>query len=109
MEKLLNRLFGKKPAKVIDPEQQALIDAYLAEKEERTNPSPNLVELGNLVNVQLCRGGLLRSDECMVETDKGIYRVEGTVFEVKKGARVWKASGRLHIANGEFANSYALY
>jgi len=53
-----------------------------------------------LASISVDQGGLFSSPISQIETDKGIYRVEGDIGHVKKGIGVYNTTNFLYFESG---------
>ncbi|EPQ6932437.1 hypothetical protein ACUVZD_000080 [Pseudomonas aeruginosa] len=68
-------------------------EAYHERRREEAKPAP----VGVLVGMSIAKGGFFSSNETLVETSEGFFRVSGLVSTVKKGEPVHKLGGQLLI------------
>ncbi|MCK9709851.1 hypothetical protein [Pseudomonas syringae] len=84
--------------------EKALDTAERQQYEAATTPIPR----GQLVDVKLLPGGFLGSDQSVMSTTQGLFRVLGVVSDVAQGATVTELNGYMHVeaSNGFAAKSY---
>ncbi|CAD0266061.1 hypothetical protein DENIT_70038 [Pseudomonas veronii] len=73
------------------------LEAYEQAESEAWEKANTPESLGELVSIQVLKGGFLSSDESIVETTQGFFRVSGKVGGVMKGAPVSQLHGRLTV------------
>lgn len=83
-------------------------EAYWQRRREKAELASVPVPVGLLEGISIAKGGLLSSNETLVETTEGFFRVQGLVDTVKKGVPVFTLGSQLLIGEGRGQKRYTL-